>query len=552
MKEAQTKNCVNCQKDFTIEPDDFGFYEQMKVPPPTWCPHCRLVRRLAWQGYRFLYKRECDFSKEKVLSTIPPDSLHKVYKQDIWWSDKWDPKSYGRDYDSSRPFFEQWKDLVMDVPLPSLTTEYSTMIGSDYCNAAATLKNCYLCFKFDESEECGYCNTGTSLKNSFDVSFSNFCELCYDSSNLNKCNQVFFSQDCEDSYNIWFSRDLVGCNDCVGCINLRNKSYHIFNKAYSKEDYRTIIKEYDFKTLKGISLFKRETEDFMLTQPRRQFHGYQNQNVSGDYIYKSRNIKDSYMVRNSENLRYCHLLKAGNVFNAMDYTTFGMKAEWIYECGWVGIQANNNKFCIWCYKSHNLEYCFGCHGSGNLFGCVGIRTGEYCILNKQYTKEDYSIIVEKIKKEMKEYGEMLPISLCPWPYNESNADEWFPLSKDEALTQGFSWRDPDMREYVDATIILPDHIKNVSDDITKEILKCIDCGRNYQIIHKELQFYKRFNLPIPKQCPLCRDRARVKKMNPLQIYYRNCDKCHLDITTSYAPERPEIVYCEKCYQQQVY
>ena len=177
MKEAQTKNCVNCQKDFTIEPDDFGFYEQMKVPPPTWCPHCRLVRRLAWQGYRFLYKRECDFSKEKVLSTIPPDSLHKVYKQDIWWSDKWDPKSYGRDYDSSRPFFEQWKDLVMDVPLPSLTTEYSTMIGSDYCNAAATLKNCYLCFKFDESEECGYCNTGTSLKNSFDVSFSNFCEL---------------------------------------------------------------------------------------------------------------------------------------------------------------------------------------------------------------------------------------------------------------------------------------------------------------------------------------------------------------------------------------
>ncbi|MEK7583588.1 MAG: hypothetical protein AAB483_04275 [Patescibacteria group bacterium] len=548
---TETKNCQSCKKDFLIEPDDFSFYEQMHVPPPTWCPKCRMVRRLAWQGYRFLYKRTCDFSNEMVISTIPPDSPHKVYKQDIWWSDTWDPKSYGRDYDPNRPFFDQWKDLMLAVPMPALMTEYSTMIGSDYCNAAATLKNCYLCFKFDESEECGYCNTGTALKNSFDVSFSNFCELCYESTNLNKCYQVFFSQDCEDSHDIWFSRDLVGCNDCVGCVNLRKKSYYIFNQPYSKEEYQTLVTQYGFDTVKSIEEFKTKAQEFMLTQPRRQFHGYKNQDISGDYIYTSKNTKDSYMVRNSENLRYCQLLKAGDVHNAMDYTTFGLNAEWIYECGWVGIQVNNVKFSIWCYKSHDLEYCFGCHGAGNLFGCVGIRTGEYCILNKQYSKEEYGVLMEKIKASMKEYGEMLPISLCPWPYNESNAYEWFPITKDQALAQGFAWRDEDAREYKPASIQLPDHIKDVNDEILKEILKCDQCGRNYQIIGKELQFLKRFNLPIPRHCPLCRDRARIKQLNPIEIYQRQCAKCSKAIQTSYAPNRPEIVYCEECYQQEV-
>ena len=150
------------------------------------------------------------------------------------------------------------------------------------------------------------------------------------------------------------------------------------------------------------------------------------------------------------------------------------------------------------------------------------------------------------------YGEMLPSELSPWAYNESTAYEWFPLSKGEALEQGFNWRDSDPKEYLNATIKLPEHIKEVSDEILEEILKCETCGKNYQIINKELTFLCRFNLPIPRDCPLCRDRARLKQLNPMQIYDRQCDKCGVEIKTSYAPDRPEIIYCEKCYQQEVY
>ena len=151
-----------------------------------------------------------------------------------------------------------------------------------------------------------------------------------------------------------------------------------------------------------------------------------------------------------------------------------------------------------------------------------------------------------------EYGEMLPAEMSPWAYNESTAYEWIPVTKDEAIKKGLNWRDPDLRKYKDATMEVPKHIKDVKDDILKAILKCINCGKNYQIIQKELTFLRRFNLPIPDHCPLCRDRARIKQLNPMMIYNRSCVKCGKDIETSYASNRPEIVYCDKCYQQEVY
>ena len=68
----------------------------------------------------------------------------------------------------------------------------------------------------------------------------------------------------------------------------------------------------------------------------------------------------------------------------------------------------------------------------------------------------------------------------------------------------------------------------------------------------ELNFYKRFNLPVPHQCFLCRDRARTRLLNPIEIHNRKCDKCGKDIKTSWSIDKPEIVYCEKCYQGEVY
>lgn len=98
---------------------------------------------------------------------------------------------------------------------------------------------------------------------------------------------------------------------------------------------------------------------------------------------------------------------------------------------------------------------------------------------------------------------------------------------------------------------IPDHIKDVPDDILQAILKCARCGKNYRIIRMELDLYRRMNIPIPRKCPFCRDRARIALLNSIKIYNRTCAKCGTAIQTSYAPDRPEIVYCEVCYQTEV-
>ena len=560
--DQETKQCQNCKNKFVIEPDDFSFYEKMKVPSPTFCPDCRMMRRFVWASNRILYRQKFD-SGEEGITFYPPGNPYKIYSQEKWWSDDWDPKSYGKEYDFSKSFFEQWFELLKEVPHPTLYTAHSTMIDSPYCNAAADLKSCYLCFRSDYSENCAYTNTINRDKDCLDVAFTNDSELCYEVVNSNKCYRTFWSQDCDDSHDIWFSRDLVGCSNCIGCINLRNQQYCILNKQYAKEEYAEKVKELNFGSLENNHDFKEKAEKFFLTQPRKQFHGRKNLNVTGDYIFNAKNVHDSYMSGNSEDVRYSQLLKSGPTKDAYDYTIFGDTAELIYESVWVGLTVRNIKFSFWNYYAHDLEYCFGCHSSGDLFGCVGIRNSEYCILNKQYSKEEYKKLVEKIKKQMMEipyidsrenkyfYGEYFPAEFSPWAYNETSAYEFFPISKEEVIDNGYVWRDSDEREYQPATVSVVDDIKNVTDEILDGILRCDACGKNYKIIKMELEFYRRMNIPIPSKCPLCRDRARFKQLNPIKIFSRKCAKCNKGIETSYSPDRPEIVYCEQCYQQEV-
>src|SRR3989344_6684657 len=116
---AENKICQNCQKDFTIEPDDFGFYEKIKVPPPTFCPECRFQRRMSWRNDWHLFKKKEERNGEQIFSFLPQESPAKIYDRDFWISDSWDPTEYGREYDFSRSFFEQFKELLYSVPLPA-------------------------------------------------------------------------------------------------------------------------------------------------------------------------------------------------------------------------------------------------------------------------------------------------------------------------------------------------------------------------------------------------------------------------------------------------
>ena len=61
--QSEKRNCQNCKIEFPIESEDFLFYEKMEVPAPTWCPDCRMARRLLWRNLRSLYKRDCGLAE---------------------------------------------------------------------------------------------------------------------------------------------------------------------------------------------------------------------------------------------------------------------------------------------------------------------------------------------------------------------------------------------------------------------------------------------------------------------------------------------------------
>lgn len=572
--QQETHNCQNCKKDFVIESDDFLFYEKMKVPLPTFCPECRMIRRLAFRNERNLFRRKDAHTGQDSFSGFPAEANLNTYENSYWHGDEWDPLDYGVDYDFSKPFFKQFYDLLSVVPLPAKSSA-GFMINSDYCNEAGRLRNAYLCFDSDFVENSGYLVKATNMKDSFDSHEVIDDELCYEDVMVYKSYKTFYSLDCESCVDVYFSKGLRGCTNCFGCVNLRGKSYCFFNEQLSKQEYDKKLSEINLGSYEVITKLRKQILEFWQKFPVKFFHGIRNFNCTGDRISDSKNVLDSVSIQDGENMRYIQIsvLKAANSY---DCVQLFMGVENAYECVTCGEGAYNLKYCFNCWaESRDLEYCAYGVGAVDCFGCVGVSKKQYCILNKQYSKEEYFEMVEKIKKHMDEmpyldekgrvyeYGEFFPAEFSPLAYNESLAQDYFPLSSAQAKERGFLWREPNAREFQTTMqgSDLPDSINNVSDDITKEIIACEICKRAYRIVAIELQFYKRAILPLPHLCHNCRFLERFKFINPPTLWHRDCmctteshgheGKCEVEFETSYTPDRPEIVYCEKCYQQEV-
>lgn len=246
--ESTIKNCQNCKNDFIIEPEDFLFYNRIKVPEPTFCPDCRMTRRMIWRNERSLFKRNCDFTGNSLITMFHPDANVKVYDRDIWWSDKWDPTDYRMDYNFNKPFFEQYKELLTKVPLQNLGN--NNCVNSPSVNHALDLKNCYLVYASFASEDTLYSIGASWLKVFLDTYKIQKSERCYEDTLSGSCYEVNFSFGVEQSLNSSFLWECTNCQDCIGCINLRNKRYCIFNEQYTKEEFEKNKNKFDFGSLK--------------------------------------------------------------------------------------------------------------------------------------------------------------------------------------------------------------------------------------------------------------------------------------------------------------
>ena len=516
-----------------------------------------------------------------------PDKPFKVYCKECWYSDKWDPLEYGRQYDFSKSFFKQFSELIRVVPRIGIM-HIHTNINCDYGNYIADSKNVYLSQSvIANSENIYYSRNIDKSKDIFDCFNLKESEQGYelvDGARNYKCKFMVRSRDCINSA---FLFDCVNCQNCFMSVNLRNKQFMVRNQQYTKERYEAEIKKHQTWAHSNLAALKEEFRSLM----KQALHKFGNLtkvvNCTGNNIDTSKNARDSFDAYNSENVRYCvRMVGAADSHDVMA----AVNPELAYDVLAGGYGSRNSKFTDHSDATIESEYTNWCQNSIHLFGCAGLRKKQYCIFNKQYSKESFNNLRTKIIAHMNEmphvdkngkiytYGEFFPIEISPFAYNETIAQEYFPLIKEQAFERGYAWRDSDPSPHKStiAAENLSDDIASTPESVTNEIISCVDCDKPYRILKQELEFLKQHGIALPRACPECRHKARFNLRNPLKLWHRQCmcnrqiangishaaykntsahlhgDKsCPNEFETSYSPDRLEIVYCEQCYNAEV-
>jgi hypothetical protein len=186
-----------------------------------------------------------------------------------------------------------------------------------------------------------------------------------------------------------------------------------------------------------------------------------------------------------------------------------------------------------------------------------------------------------------ERGEFFHPSLSPFSYNETIANIYYPVDKSQASVLWYARQDkdyqiniPDNMERIE-THLLPFSIEEVDDSILNKAIICEVSWRPFRLQKAELEFYRKHKLPIPRKHPDVRHEERMKIRPGRTLYLRTCDKCKKEILSVYpviarpegsplggrdeaihnsqdmdrhaiARDDSQKVYCESCYQKEVY
>lgn len=576
---SETKNCQNCKNNFTIELDDFSFYEKIKVPSPTFCPECRLIRRMCWRNVRSLYRRNCNLC-QKVLFSMYSDDGAPVMCVECWNGDDWDIYQNNQDIDWNKDLFSQILKILKKQPRIYQYRVGGNVINSEYANSIANSKNIYLAFSLLDSENISYSESVDFSKDSMDSLTTNGVDGCSWNISSNNNFNCHFMLDSSRNLDSYFLYDCQNCSNCFMSTNLRNKSFVFKNEQYSEVDYKKILKEYNLNTHTGFEKAKEEFFEIKEKAIHRYSEIYKSVESTGNYISNSKNAKKSFDITDAEDLKNTYrIVKSKDLLDCSWVLTGELEYESISGSGQSFYQIGS----IVCFASTQMYYSIFCRNSSNCFACVGLKNAKYCVLNKQYTKEEYEQLIPKLIAHMNEvpyvdkkgriykYGEFFPYEFSPFGYNETVALDYFPKYKEDAIFNGFNWMDREDRDYFIsiASNDLPNDIKETNDSILNEVISCpnkgnqtTQCTSAYKIRQEDLNFYRQKGLPIPRYCPNCRHYERLKYKNPLRLWQRSCmceqsghfhgeGQCEVEFETTYAPERPEKVYCEQCYQAEV-
>lgn len=547
------KECLYCKSNFEISDRENTMYEKVGVSIPDICSHCRWKQHMAFWPFGKFRVGKSDLSGEKIITILPENARYPIYSSKEWWSDEWDVMSYGVDYDPSKSFFEQLKELQEKVPRPHQQGAAQNT-NCDWCDDVWESKNCYLSRSIARAENTLYGYRAIDIKDSIDVSHTFNLDNCYNCTYCFTSYDLFFSDNCRDCLNSAFLFDCRNSSHCFMSWNLRGKSYCIENVQYSKEEYEEKMKSINLGSYQELEKYKNRYKQILKEEAvHKQNFNIKTYDSIGSYMANCNNCINVFSWEDSENCTNC--LRGLKTKDSIDLT----------GCWYLEVSGNNScctngyevKYSIWCDGIRHSEYCDQCLEVDYCFGCVGLRKKKYCILNKQYTKEEYEVLKERIISDMKqrgEYGKFPPYSLGLCPYNFSTAAIYFPeVDKEYVKERGGYWEN-DQSQVADGlnTSELPDSISEVDESISKQGLICPVTGWRYNIADAEFAFLKRKNIALPRVHFDVRTKERMNSLSQINAEQYKCFYCSKEIIGYYPKSwEYEKIACEGCYLREI-
>ncbi len=544
--------CKQCAQRFNIEKEDIGFYRMLRVPPPLLCPRCRVRTRRAFTNYTTFFKKKCNVPghNEMLISQIPEGGPSPIFDFDYYWSGDWDPMNYGSSFDEKKQFFEQFDNIKKQVPQAANTGDPMS-VDSEYAAYGVQLKNCYYVFGGMNAENVQYGNWPMHSRDDVDVLVSWSSDKCFDIVHVRDCYHCFFTYFSKYCLESAFLYDCRNCEYCFGCVNLRNKKYNFFNTQLSEEEYERKMEEINLGNASELERWKDKFLELLRESPKRISLNEQSVRSSGNLLENCKDCYRCFFVVGGENLRYDDFQLAAK--DSMD-VFLGTKPEKCYftVSPYDGFEIKFSSMLRG--QCHNLEYSMNMRSCDNCFGCVGLVNKKFCILNVQYSEDEYWRKLDEIKTAMLkngEYGEFFPIKLSPFPYNASLAQLSDPLSEEEAKREGIWYVVGEHSEFsgkiVDSATI--GDIEEVSDDILDSALASRGTGRLFRLTKAELAFYKKEHIAIPEFHPEERMKLRFGWLNNLVLEELPCSLCGTPVIGMPPQGMRDHVVCDECHKK---
>jgi hypothetical protein len=457
----------------------------------------------------------------------------KMYENSTWmsvypWNIRHAPTVSGVIFEANREqiaeytimekqsFFDAFQQLFLSIQLPWFH-HYYEVENAPYSNHISSSANVYLSYHVTGNCENIMYSLSTKIhaKNVYNSVMSwMYSENVYQSLGILRSSNIFYSRFIQDSHNIWFSTDLVWCHDCIFCHDIQNISYAINNISYPKEVY--------FQKKDQILKNKEHFYTNYLKMPSIGGN-IGSKNTSGKYCNLSEDVQNGYYsthIKTGRNVLFAgHPDGLEDIYNGV----FVSAGRGYYGACAVGGDATEiyNSISMMrsfeCYYSYFLERCSFC------FGCIWLKNKSYCILNRQYTKEDWYRKVWEIFETMLLDGtfwKFFPATLSPFYFDDSLANlmlwnydrkrletKWFLFSPEN--TRGQTLRQEAIESWAFSQYISNAESYIIDDAILWKILHGTD-GKCYTIQKREKDFLEQFHLPIPETHPFTRMMDHLK------------------------------------------